>query len=80
MHVGTVHREHYVEMAHDDQFLIHGFTIARDIGALTILVPPEIEIFIFLLTPSEEEDAGTWVISGSADEVLLRSDLLGQQV
>ena len=106
MHIGRVHRQHHIEVTHHDEFLIHVFTIARNIGALTILGTPETEVFILLLTLSEEEDATpgvflqqlmdhllhqSWgidlafVVSKGCDaypllEVLLRSDLLGQQV
>ena len=48
-------------MAHQDQFLIHRLTVLRYRQALGVAFRPLAEIFVFLFTTTEEEDAGLGV-------------------
>lgn len=58
MHIGRVHREHHLEMTHQNQFLSDGVQILRHMDALLELVAPQWELLILLRSSAKEENLG----------------------
>ena len=62
MHIGRVHREHHIEVAHQYQFLTHVLQLLAYIDALLELLAPLVEILLFLLSAPKEKNMGVGVL------------------
>ena len=57
VHVGTVHADHHIEMAHQDEFFFQSVKGSGSIDTVEIAGSPFVEYFLFLFTAPEKEDA-----------------------
>lgn len=62
MHIGTIHAQHDVEVAHQNEFLLQSIEMGGSIYNLLILFCPFIHYRGFILTTSEKEDVAVWMI------------------
>ena len=73
VHIGGVHREHDVEVAHEDEFLVHRLKMLTDEDAGGEFLAPFREVLVLLLASSKEEDARVGMLEGQ-----LTNDLVHQ--
>ena len=57
MHVSGVHREHDVEVTHENELLLHGLEMTANEDALWVAFDPFSKELILLLTSPKKEDA-----------------------
>lgn len=72
VHVGRVHAQHDVEVAHQDQFLVEAPQRVGSVGAVFVFPRPFVHLQLLLAAPSEEEDAARGVLAYDAGNHLFR--------